>query len=129
MMFPNRMLYIYFMFPVKVKWAIPGMMLLGFLFSGGNIAHMAHLGGIIYAFVYLKFDWRFSQTGSFFKNLRYRRNQAKLEKNREHAEAIMKKVDAILDKINEVGIENLTKAERKILDEASSELSKKDMRK
>ena len=30
-MFPNRLLYIYFMFPVKVKWAIPGFMLLGLL--------------------------------------------------------------------------------------------------
>ena len=27
-MFPNRMLYIYFLFPVKVKWAIPVLMLL-----------------------------------------------------------------------------------------------------
>jgi hypothetical protein len=36
----------------------------------------------------------------------------------------MKKVDAILDKINEVGMENLTKAERKFLEEASSQLAK-----
>ena len=31
LMFPNRMIYIYFVLPVKVKWAIPGLMLLGFL--------------------------------------------------------------------------------------------------
>jgi len=35
----------------------------------------------------------------------------------------MKRVDSILDKINEVGIENISKADRKFLEEASSELS------
>jgi hypothetical protein len=38
----------------------------------------------------------------------------------------MKRIDAILDKINEVGIENISKSDRKFLEEASSELSKKD---
>jgi hypothetical protein len=37
----------------------------------------------------------------------------------------MKRVDAILDKINEVGIDNLTPAERKFLEDASSQLSGK----
>ena len=38
----------------------------------------------------------------------------------------MKRVDAILDKINEVGIEKISKADRKFLEEASSRLSRKD---
>ena len=38
----------------------------------------------------------------------------------------MKRVDAILDKINDVGIENLSPEERRILEEASSRLSRKD---
>ncbi len=38
----------------------------------------------------------------------------------------MGKVDEVLDRINEVGIENLTKEERKILDDASNGLSNKD---
>ncbi len=38
----------------------------------------------------------------------------------------MKKVDDVLDRINEVGIENLTKDERKILEDASQGLSKED---
>ena len=36
----------------------------------------------------------------------------------------MKRVDAILDKINEVGLENITDEERKFLEEASEELSR-----
>jgi hypothetical protein len=71
----------------------------------------------------MKSDWRFASFGRRLKNLRYRRQEAKLEKRRQAAEDVMKRVDAILDKINEVGIENLTKAERKFLEEASSQLS------
>lgn len=128
MMFPNRLLYIYFVFPVKVKWAIPGFMLLGFFFSGGNIAHMAHLGGALFALVYMKADWRWLSLGSKIKNLRLRRNEAKLQQRRQDAEDVMKRVDSILDKINEVGLENLTREDKKFLEEASSNLSRKNMK-
>lgn len=125
LMFPNRYLYLYFLFPVKVKWAIPGFLLLSLLFSQGGIAHMAHLGGAAYGFLYLKMDWRWLWLGNRLKSLRHNRQEAKLNKRRMEAEEVMRRVDAILDKINEVGMDNLTKAERKFLEEASSELSRK----
>ncbi len=124
-MFPNRLLYIYFLVPGKVKYAIPGMIVLVFLAGGPSIAHMAHLGGALFAVVYMKTDWRWLRFGRSIKNLRHRRQEAKLQKNRERAEDIMKRVDAILDKINEVGIDNLTPEERRFLEEASSQLSGK----
>ncbi|MEA2030865.1 MAG: rhomboid family intramembrane serine protease, partial [candidate division Zixibacteria bacterium] len=126
LMFPHRMLYIYFLFPVKVKWAIPAIMLLGFLVGGANTAHMAHLGGALFALVYLKPDWRMQRIPRFFRNFQRRRKEAKFEKNRQKAEDIMKHVDDILDKINEVGIENISPAERKMLEEASSHLSEEN---
>ncbi len=125
LMFPNRMLYIYFVLPVKVKWAIPGLMLLGFLAGGANIAHMAHLGGALFAFVYLKADWRWLQFGNYFSKLRYKQKEAKLDKNRQKAENVMKRVDEILDKINAVGIDNITTEERRFLEDASTQLSDK----
>ena len=124
LMFPDRFLYIYFLFPVKVKYAIPGMMLLGYLFSSGHIAHMAHLGGALCGLIYLKMDWRWFALGQKFKDLRHRKQLAMLNKRRHEAEEVMKRVDAILDKINDVGMENLTKNERKFLEDASSQLSK-----
>lgn len=124
-MFPNRLLYIYFLFPVKVKWAIPGFMLLGFLFSGGNVAHMAHLGGALFAVAYMKSSWRPGWFSKKVKNLRYKQKEAKFRRNVKETQDIMKRVDSILDKINEVGIENISKADRKFLEEASVELSKK----
>ena len=124
-MFPNREL-MFFPLPirVRVKWAIPIFMLLGVFLSGANVAHMAHAGGAIFGVIYMKTDWRFASLTHKLKTFRYRRQEAKLEKRRHQADDVMKKVDAILDKINQVGIENLTKAERKFLEEASSELAR-----
>ena len=127
-MFPNRNLYIYFLFPVKVKWAIPGMMLLGFLFAGGSVAHWAHLGGALYGLAYIKFDWRWIRWGRRLKDIRYRRETTKLAKKRQKAGEIMRRVDTILDKINEVGIENISKDDREFLEEASSRLSDKNFK-
>lgn len=124
LMFPNRYLYLWFLVPIKVKWAIPGFMLLGFLFSGGGVAHLAHLGGALYGLAYLKLDWHLFMFKDRLKNLRYKRQEAKLERNRQKAEDVMKRVDEILDKINEVGIENLSREERHFLEEASSEMSR-----
>ena len=125
-MFPNRQLLLFFVLPVKVKWAIPGIMLLGFLFGGREIAHFAHLGGAIFGFIYMKSDWKFLSFSNKYKAYKYKRQQARFEKNKEKAEAVMKKVDDVLDRINEVGFENLTKEEKRILEEASNDLSKQD---
>ena len=129
LMFPERLVYLYFLFPIKVKWFVPGLMVLGiivpFFSATSHTAYMAHLGGALYGLAYMKFDWRIFAWSKKIKSLKYKRQTAKLEKNRQQAEDIMKRVDAILDKINEVGIENISKADRKLLEEASSRLSKK----
>ncbi|MEW5795385.1 MAG: rhomboid family intramembrane serine protease [Candidatus Zixiibacteriota bacterium] len=127
LMFPDRQIY-FFPLPIalKVKWAIPGFMLLGLLFGGRGVAHLAHLGGALFGLAFLKMDWRWLALGKRIKSLRYKRKLAKLERNRQRAEDVMKRVDAILDKINEVGIQNLSSDERQFLEEASSELSRKN---
>ena len=58
MMFPERQVYLYFLFPVKVKYFVGVLGLIAFFSSlnapGSTIAHVAHLGGMIFAFLYLK---------------------------------------------------------------------------
>lgn len=61
-LFPNTLLYIYFLFPVKAKYVIGVYILIelwaGFRNSAGdNVAHFAHLGGMLVAFILLKI-WR-----------------------------------------------------------------------
>lgn len=54
MLFPNSMIYLYFFIPMKAKWfvIIFGLFELGsgFLDSGSNVAHFAHLGGMLFGF-------------------------------------------------------------------------------
>ncbi|MEE8160614.1 MAG: rhomboid family intramembrane serine protease [Acidobacteriota bacterium] len=58
LMFPERLVYLYFLFPVKVKYFVAvlgGMTFLSALSSsGGPIAHIAHLGGMVFGFLYMK---------------------------------------------------------------------------
>lgn len=52
MMFPNAVIYIYFLFPIKAKWfvMIYGALelLLGVTGTSDGIAHFAHLGGMLF---------------------------------------------------------------------------------
>lgn len=60
MLFPNTMLYIYFAIPIKAKWFV---ILYGAVelysgianSSGDNVAHFAHLGGMLFGFILIKF--------------------------------------------------------------------------
>lgn len=60
MLFPNTMLYIYFAFPIKAKWFV---VLYGALelYSGiannpgDNVAHFAHLGGMLFGIILIKY--------------------------------------------------------------------------
>ncbi|MDR2084157.1 MAG: rhomboid family intramembrane serine protease [Bacteroidales bacterium] len=60
MLFPNSLIYLYFFIPIKAKWfvIIFGVIeLVSGITSTGNIAHFAHLGGMIFG-VFLIIYWR-----------------------------------------------------------------------
>ncbi len=61
MMYPNEPIYIYFLFPVKAKWLVIGYGLFtlyaGLSGSQSDVAHFAHLGGMIFGFLLIQF-WR-----------------------------------------------------------------------
>lgn len=56
-LFPNRMI-IFYVFPIRAKWFVLGLGVIAFISSlsatGGGIAHVAHLGGMLCGLVYLK---------------------------------------------------------------------------
>ncbi len=60
MMFPNAQIYLYFLFPIKAKYFVIGYGLIE-LFSGvsnragDNVAHFAHLGGMIFGYILIKY--------------------------------------------------------------------------
>jgi membrane associated rhomboid family serine protease len=60
MMFPNSLIYLYFFFPIKAKWFVifygAVEVYLGFANkSGDNVAHFAHLGGMIFGFFLIRY--------------------------------------------------------------------------
>ncbi len=61
MLFPNSLIYLYLFIPMKAKWfvIIFGAIELfsGFYNQGGNIAHFAHLGGMIFGFLLIMY-WK-----------------------------------------------------------------------
>jgi len=66
MMFPNMMVYIWFLFPIKAKWIV---ILYGAIevFSGisnnpsDNVAHFAHLGGMLFGFFLIMYWKKYSK--------------------------------------------------------------------
>lgn len=58
-LFPNNLIYLYFLFPLKAKYFV-GVLILLELYSGlqnsagDNVAHFAHLGGVLFGYILLK---------------------------------------------------------------------------
>jgi len=66
MLFPNTPLFIMFIpIPIKAKWLVIGFgaleLFLGITQSGGNIAHFAHLGGMIFGFFLIRYWNKFTR--------------------------------------------------------------------
>jgi membrane associated rhomboid family serine protease len=56
-LFPNRLIYIYFLFPVPAKYMVIIFGLIELFSSmegtGGGIAHLTHLGGLLFGLIYM----------------------------------------------------------------------------
>ena len=57
-LFPNRIIYLYMVIPIRAKWFVVIFGAIAFFSSmsatGSGIAHLAHLGGMIFGLAYLK---------------------------------------------------------------------------
>jgi membrane associated rhomboid family serine protease len=133
LMFPDRLIYLYFLFPIKAKYLVIFFAVIEFLASfrhtSDGIGHFAHLGGMVIGYLYIKADLkipkflRFSRYSNYLKDLSHQRRMKALNKKMEEKQKLMERVDQILDKISQVGYDNLTKEEKKILAQASQVLS------
>ena len=58
MFFPERQIYVYFLFPVKAKYLIAFLVLIEFMSVGDMslVAHLAHIGGALTGFVFIMLD-------------------------------------------------------------------------
>ncbi len=145
MIFPNERLFIIpFPFPIKAKWLIVGYIAIelfsAFQSSGDGVAHMAHLGGMLFGFLLIRYwqkhpdaSGRFGRSRGmeFFDSLK-RRYDDRRQNNGMHAgygasrretdeeynarkHQNQEEIDAILDKIRKSGYDSLTKEEKQKL--------------
>lgn len=115
MYFPNSILIFYF-FPIKAKYLV--MLFAAFTIincivpKSGNVAYFAHLGGLLYGFLYVKYSYRVNE---FFRTWMIQRQNNEIEQ-KEH---LQQRVDKILEKVHREGMASLTRKERAFLNNAS----------
>ena len=156
MTFPNERLFIIpFPFPIKAKWFVLGYVAIEFFSalgtSGDGVAHTAHLGGMLFGFLMIRYWNRHPNSGfdrgrgmQFFDNLKRNFEQRQHNQSSGYTNPNMhvnrggsskeddmeynarkrknqEEIDAILDKIRKSGYDSLTKEEKKKLFDASNQ--------
>ena len=121
MLFPNRQLYLYFLFPIKSKWLVifaASYSLFAFLSdSSSGTSHIAHLSGIVVGYIYFKKNL-FSIIPKFKVKFV---NKDDLKKKEAFTQYY-----SILDKLNEVGWDGLDVYEQEKVIEYHELVKKKE---
>jgi len=125
-LFPEQLIYIWGIFPVKARHFVIGIGLIEFLtavsVTHSRTAHFAHLGGMLFGLVYMKWDdWRKSASG--WKLEKNRQRHLKVVWDRDHEkQKIRKEIDDLLDKAGRTGINSLTTEEHELFKTLSRKL-------
>ena len=125
--YPNRMLYIWGIIPVKSLWLVIIMGAIAFFGLLGNadgISHVTHISGMVIGYFMLNKKWRWREL--LFK-IRKKTIEFQVQRHEEKvAKKIMlkKDIDLILDKIQKEGFTSLTSKEKNKLYNASKNMSK-----
>jgi membrane associated rhomboid family serine protease len=134
LLFPNSLIYVYFLLPIKAKWfvIIYGAIELFYGVTGtaDGIAHFAHLGGMLFGF-FLILYWNKGNRFFHFKipSLKKKKiNKYKISSNYQYEPHYLsdeeynyqkkqneEKTNQILDKISKNGYDSLTKEEKDFL--------------
>jgi hypothetical protein len=147
--FPNRMLLMFFFFPMRIKYAMWFMVAVDVFMahSSDGVAHFAHLGGVVGGFLYMHFYERgFGNLGRAFEKVRapkFKVHQGGRSDSGSRAESSEgphgaaplegevfyvdenKRMDEILKKVNRDGINSLNESERQFLLQASEKLRRR----
>jgi membrane associated rhomboid family serine protease len=133
--FPRRQILLFFMIPIPA-W-IAGILwiafdLFGATMGGNNVAHSAHLAGMLLALLYYRFNWnfgrwipnRFMTLGDWLRNLTPT-PQLRIHDPDSRNKKLVEEADRILEKLHQKGESSLTSAERKILKNYSKRMRQK----
>lgn len=149
MLFPDRPIYMYFLFPIKAKYFVAIYILIELFSVGSNsgIAHVAHLGGGFVGFIYLLLTknninglFRFykpkpkvtvKKPSNIYSNRFYEKYNSQntdisdadyYDDKNDDDNISQERIDEILDKISKNGYQNLSDEEKRILFDASKKI-------
>ena len=124
--YPNRIVYLYGLFPLQVKYLVLGLGLIAFFASlstsTSNISHITHLSGMLIGitYIFLKYKWKYIYL--WYIKMRIKTIQHKPNNNEDEISSIKMQMDNILDKLNEDGWDSLTQHEEEFLTKSSKRL-------
>jgi membrane associated rhomboid family serine protease len=148
-LYPERplMMLLFFIIPVNMRakflLLFGGLVtLFGLVYPMGNIAHAAHLGGMLTGIVFVRYaiywHWQWPRLrrprpqplrplvkAPLRASARWGQSAVRVEEDLPPEEFLSKAVDPILDKISAQGIQSLTDRERKILETAREKMVKR----
>ena len=124
--YPNQMVYMYGLFPLKVKYMVLGLGAIAFFASlstsQSNVSHITHLSGMIIGLIFIYFNLNWKVIKLWYIRMRLK-GLSQQPAKQDNEEAQMKKqVDKILDKLNDSGWDSLTEQEENYLTQASKRL-------
>ena len=125
MMFPNRTVYLYFLLPIKVKYLVMILVATEFILSmnsASDISHITHLSAVLIGFIYLRYHWTWNGIKSSIRKYFAELSFTIKHKNEIKRVKLQQEVDHILDKINKVGYDALSKEEKDTLYTSSRKL-------
>ncbi len=125
MMFPDRYIYVYFFLPVKTKYFVAGYALFEFfsglgnrsMGSGSDVAHFAHLGGMLIGYIYIMIRRNDGSISRMFRKFSLPKKQQGpvLWQGGKDDDLSESEIDRILDKISSRGYDSLTAEEKRKL--------------
>lgn len=140
--YPRQRITIMFIIPIEMRWLVglfvvfnlyPILLSLGGNEVHSNVAYAAHLGGLLYGYLYQKFDlrfqhwlpaWRWPGFRKLARSLPRKNPEVKLYRPPDDAD-LERRVDEILAKITAQGEASLTDSERQTLRDASDRYKKR----
>jgi len=136
LMYPDRTVYVYFFLPIKIKYFVAilaGISFIASLSPGQSvISHLTHLSGMAIGFFYLRYGLSMhllktliSKLDVHYAKMRgFTQKQKSTKPPKVDDSLFNRRVDEVLDKMNEVGWDNLSEAEQNILYTASKKQSR-----
>jgi len=126
--YPNKIVYLYGLFPLKVKYMVLALGIIAFIASltnnYTNISHITHLFGMIIGLVLIYYNIKLSRIKMIYLKYKMQKVISQNMNTHTHTLIMKKKVNQILDKINNEGWENLDDESQEYLYNASKQLYK-----